>query len=108
MVIRPVVYSDIDKLYRLAEKVGPGMTTFPADKDTLLNKIKASEQAFCATTTKKNVNSFLMVLEDTQTKDLIGTSAIYSNIGKNAPFYSFKILSRTKSVRKYKSNVSLR
>jgi arginine N-succinyltransferase len=106
IVIRPVVYSDIDKLYKLAEKVGPGMTTFPADKDTLLNKIKASEQAFCATTTKKNVNSFLMVLEDTKTKDLIGTSAIYSNIGKNAPFYSFKILSRDKHSYGLKSKVS--
>jgi arginine N-succinyltransferase len=106
MVIRPVEYTDIDKLYELAEKVGPGMTTFPADRETLSNKIADSKRAFCATAVKDNANSFLMVLEDTQTKALIGTAGIYSNIGKDAPFYSFKILSRDKLSYGLKSRVS--
>lgn len=106
VVIRPVEHADLEKLYELAEKVGPGMTTFPADKETLTIKIKDSKRAFCDATAKEKANSFLMVLEDTKTNAIIGTAGVYSNIGINTPFYSFKILSRDKHSYGIKSKVS--
>lgn len=106
IIIRPVKHTDIDRLYNLAKKVGPGMTTFPADKEVLLQKIEASEKAFSLSATKEEANSFLMVLEDTKTNALMGTAGVYSNIGKDVPFYTFQILSRNKHSYKIQNKVS--
>lgn len=113
IVIRPVAYADLDRLYNLAKKVGPGMTTFPADKEILLQKIVASEKAFSFSATKEPAakeesNSFLMVLEDTQTNAVMGTAGVYSNIGKDVPFYTFQILSRNKHSYKLQNKVASR
>ena len=106
IVIRPVKYADIDQLYKLAKRVGPGMTTFPADKEVLLQKIESSEKAFSLAATKEQENSFLMVLEDTNTNVIMGTAGVYGNIGKDVPFYTFQILSRNKHSYKIKNKVS--
>ncbi|NQY89123.1 MAG: arginine N-succinyltransferase [Colwellia sp.] len=106
IVIRPVEYTDIDSLYNLAKRVGPGMTTFPADREVLLQKIARSEIAFSVSVIKEQSNSFLMVLEDTDTNAVMGTAGVYSNIGKDVPFYTFQILSRNKYSYGLKSKVS--
>jgi len=105
IVIRPVDYIDIDQLYNLARKVGPGMTTFPANRGILLKKIIASKKAFSTAINKDHANSFLMVLENTKTKELMGTAGVYSNIGVEEPFYSFKLLTRTKHSSEIQSKV---
>lgn len=96
ILVRPVDTTDIEQLFNLAKKVGPGMTTFPADKKVLLEKIAASKKAFSINTIADNENSFLMVLENDKTKAIMGTAGVYSNIGKKVPFYTFQILSRFK------------
>lgn len=96
IVIRPAALTDIDRLFQLAEKVAPGMTTFPPDREVLLNKIHASNNAFSLNVNKEDENSYLMVLENTDTKEIMGTAGVYSNIGKDSPFYTFQILSRYK------------
>jgi|TARA_R110001583_G_scaffold53927_3_gene165893 arginine N-succinyltransferase len=106
IVIRPVEHEDIDGLYHLAQKAGPGMTTFPPDKKVLTQKIIASNKAFSDDYDKNTEGSFLMVLVDTQTNVIMGTAGIYSNIGKDTPFYSFKILTRSKHSYKLNSKVS--
>jgi arginine N-succinyltransferase len=40
-------------------------------------------------------------MEDTATGELLGTSAVYSNIGVDAPFYSFVMLTRTQHCFEY-------
>lgn len=106
IVIRPVEHDDIDGLYQLAKKAGPGMTTFPPDKKVLTQKIIASHKAFNLEYDKSTEGSFLMVLVDNDTNLIMGTAGIYSNIGKNTPFYSFKILTRSKHSYKLDSKVS--
>lgn len=106
IIIRPVRHDDLDRLFNLAKRVGPGMTTFPADKKVLLQKIEASEKAFSLSATNEQANSFLMVLEDTKTNALMGTAGVYSNIGKDVPFYTFQILSRNKHSYKIKNKVA--
>lgn len=106
IVIRPVEQDDIDGLYHLAKKAGPGMTTFPPDRKVLTQKIIASTEAFSDDYDKNAEASFLMVLVDTQTNIIMGTAGIYSNIGKDTPFYSFKILTRSKHSYKLDTKVS--
>jgi len=96
IVVRPVNTSDIQQLYQLAKKVAPGITTFPPDMDVLKQKIKSSVEGFSEISSNEHSSSYLMVLEDTKTQKILGTSAVYSNIGQEIPFYTFKILSRSK------------
>lgn len=106
IVIRPVQHSDIELLYNLAKRVGPGMTTFPADKQVLGQKIVESEKAFLGASDNKKSRSFLMVLEDTVNGSVMGTAAVYSDIGTETPFYTFKILSRDKYSYEIKAKVA--
>jgi arginine N-succinyltransferase len=91
-LIRPVTSLDLDALFHLAEKVSPGMTTFPPDKEVLAQKIALSEQAF---STNNNSDSYLMVLENVPSGKILGTAGVYANIGTTTPFYSFAALTRT-------------
>lgn len=106
IIIRPVEHDDINGLYQLAKKAGPGMTTFPPDRKVLTQKIIASNKAFSFDFDKDTEGSFLMVLVDDETNLIMGTAGIYSNIGKDTPFYSFKILTRSKHSYKLDSKVS--
>jgi len=82
------------------------MTTFPADKEVLHEKIAASERAFSLSAIKEQSNSFLMVLEDSETNAVMGTAGVYSNIGQEVPFYTYKILSRNKYSYEIKNKVT--
>ncbi|MEW6997336.1 arginine N-succinyltransferase [Colwelliaceae bacterium BS250] len=105
VIIRPVEHDDIDGLYQLAKKAGPGMTTFPPDRKVLMQKIIASNNSFSLDFDKDTEGAFLMVLVDDETNLIMGTAGIYSNIGKETPFYSFKILTRNKHSYKLDSKV---
>jgi len=99
IIIRPVKTTDIDQLYRLATKVAPGITTFPPNENILRKKVADSIEGFSGTPTDQRSNSYLMVMEAIDTEKrvtrIMGTAAVYANIGKDIPFYTFKILSRT-------------
>ncbi len=99
IIVRPVARHDIDQLIHLAKKVAPGITTFPANNDVLLQKIEGSISGFSETPSDDKSNTYLMVLEQTdpltQKSTIMGTSAVYANIGRDIPFYTFKILKRT-------------
>jgi len=96
IIIRPAVAKDLDQLYDLAERAGPGMTTFPPNHEVLSRKLEAAQAAFAG-----DGDSYLMVMEDTATGQLLGTSAVYSDIGIDAPFYSFVMLTRTQHCFEY-------
>ena len=52
IVIRPVEHDDINGLYHLAKKAGPGMTTFPPDRKVLTQKIIAQLKRLATIMTK--------------------------------------------------------
>ena len=95
IIIRPVGPADLDQLFGLAKKVAPGITTFPPNLDVLSQKIAASFRGFNETPATESTNSYLMFMENTENNTIMGTAAVYSNIGKEVPFYTFKILTRT-------------
>jgi arginine N-succinyltransferase len=94
-VIRPVKPEDLDDLFKLAEVMAPGITTFPPDKSKLIQKIIDSKAAFNLAIDHPGPRSFLLVLEDIKRNRVAGTAGIYSHIGHDTPFYSFKITKQT-------------
>ena len=102
-IVRPVAHADLDQLYQLANKVSPGMTTFPPNKSILENKINASQAAFSG-----NGDDYLMVVEEYNGGRILGTAGVYANIGLQTPFYSFAMLTRTQQCYELNMRVSSR
>jgi len=89
-VIRPVALADTDTVLSLAASLGSGMTTFPADRDTIAAKVENSVGSF-AGTCKSADAQYLMVLEDNETKNILGVSAVYPEIGRPFGFFSYHV-----------------
>ncbi|MFQ5535683.1 MAG: arginine N-succinyltransferase [Sphingomonadales bacterium] len=95
MVVRPSGPGDLDQVFGLAKRAGTGMTNLPPDRDTLAARIDESRASFAAETSEPGAETYLFVLEDTDTGAIAGTSGIYARIGFGKPFYSYKILQVT-------------
>lgn len=97
MVIRPSRAGDLDSIFRLAESAGTGMTNLPPDRATLAARIAASVNSVTAEVSEPGTETYLFVLEDTASGEIVGTSGIYARIGFGKLFYSYKILTLTQT-----------
>lgn len=94
LVLRSAEARDLDAIHALAKDSGFGLTTLPKDKKILKQRLEQSlEQSPTEST------YYLFVLEDLKNHQLIGTSAIETAVGAEAPFYSYKLSKRIKSIR---------
>lgn len=91
-LVRPVQRGDIDALYSVADAIGKGMTTFPADRDTIAAKVEASIATFDLELEGPE-RQMLLVLEDFEqgSAQVTGVSAVYPQIGHPYGFFSFHI-----------------
>jgi len=94
-VVRPVRLDDLDGLFGLAQKTGTGLTTLPAHKPALLEKIEDSIEAFSKPAEAQETHTYLLVLEEIKTGVICGTSALIVGIGLDKPFYSYRLLHQT-------------
>ena len=91
IIVRPVQTTDIDDVLKLAEQAYPGMTTLPPEREILEQKIDNSVRSINNTLTDQNNASYFLVMEDSQSKSIIGTAAIIACLGAKDDFYSYKI-----------------
>lgn len=100
MVIRTIQPGDLEELYRLAALTGVGFTSLVADEEMLKRKIELSVDSFeKETITAPNDESYLFVLEDTETGAIVGTSGLLATVGLDEPFYSYHLGTITHSSR---------
>ena len=95
--VRPARGDDFDAIYRLAELTGGGFTNLPADKGTLVAKLARSEVAFSADAETPTGDLFVFVLENGETGAICGTCQVFSRIGREQPFYSYRISKLTQT-----------
>ncbi|NQZ30431.1 MAG: arginine N-succinyltransferase [Oceanospirillaceae bacterium] len=89
LFIRPSKLSDLNALLALSEQVGDGMTSMPTCKASWERKLLSSEQAFNSPKAPAQ-SCYFMVLEDSITAKIVGTTAIYTGLGLTQPFYSYQ------------------
>jgi arginine N-succinyltransferase len=94
MIIRPVRFDDIDALISLANKAGPGVTSFQPNKRMLTERINRCVSTFNGTA-KLADQCYLFVLEESETGAVVGISGIEVAVGLNDPWYNFRIDSIT-------------
>ncbi|GJL82725.1 MAG: arginine N-succinyltransferase [marine bacterium B5-7] len=90
LVIRPAIDSDVDQLFSISAATGPGMTSMPADRSMWEARLQKSAESF-STTPPECSGTYFMVLEDTNSGMIAGSTAIYTEIGRKHPFYSYKL-----------------
>lgn len=95
--IRPARPDDLAALYEMAKLTGGGFTNLPADKKSLAKTLERSEASLARTEDTLVADRVTMMLENVETGALRGTCQIFSKIGENAPFYSYRISALTQT-----------
>ena len=76
LIIRPITSDDYPALMQIAIDTGVGFTSLPINEDLLRKRIKHSEESFVAQVDKPGDQGYLLVMEDTETGEIVGTSGI--------------------------------
>lgn len=96
MIIRPVSLADLNALKAIAEESGPGFTSLVNDHDFLVQRIKRSIASFARDVKGPEQESYLFVLVDSSTGDVMGTAGIESRVGVRRPLYHYRMGQTTK------------
>ncbi|WP_025820831.1 arginine N-succinyltransferase [Shewanella marina] len=91
LIIRPIRDSDFDSLLLIAKESGHGFTSLPVNDALLRAKIKRAQESINKQVEKPFDEGYLMVLEDTDTGEVVGTCGIEAAVGMVDAFYHYRI-----------------
>lgn len=91
LIIRPIRANDYQALYDIAVESGHGFTSLPVNEELLRSKIARAEASFSKDVNKPFDESYLMVLEDTSTQQVVGTCGIEAAVGMEDAFYHYRL-----------------
>lgn len=94
-VIRPIQPGDLPQLTALAATITGGLTSLPNDADFLEARVNDSLRSFDPKIRRAGDEYYLFVLEDTESRELLGTSGVHARVGGFDPFYSYEIRHKT-------------
>src|SRR3954470_5206129 len=89
-VVRPVELTDIDALEKLAAATMPGVHTLPKTREKIAASVERSIASFAAHVDIPSEESYLFVLEQSATRSIAGTAAIFASAGSNGTYFSFR------------------
>lgn len=95
--VRPARNDDFQAIHDMAMLTGGGFTNLPQDKGALVAKLSRSAAAFATETGSPEGDLFLFVLENAETGEIRGTCQVFSRIGVEHPFYSYRISKLTQT-----------
>ncbi len=90
-VIRPIRQDDYSSLHDIAVESGIGFTSLPVNEPLLKRKISSAEASFSADVDEPGKQSYLFVMEDTETDQVVGTSGIEATVGLDDAFYHYHL-----------------
>lgn len=102
--IRPISANDLDSLMQLLEESGHGLTSLPKDRDFIANKIDDSERSFKFRKIGPRGESYLFVMEESETKKVVGVSGIISKIGGFEAYYFYRVKTEVLSSKMLKKD----
>lgn len=89
-IIRPIRPDDFSALKQIAIDSGHGFTSLPVDDHYLSNKIEKADASFQKQVSQHNQESYLFVLQDMQSGEVVGTTGINATIGITTPVYHYR------------------
>jgi arginine N-succinyltransferase len=88
-IVRPAARSDLDRLEAMIAHVDPGMLTMPASREAMAARIERSLSAFKRPSSPPENECYFLVMEEDG--ELLGTASVFTNLGAERPFYSYRI-----------------
>ncbi|MDC0664110.1 arginine N-succinyltransferase [Marinobacter sp. SS21] len=89
MIIRPIAHADLPALQQIAVESGPGFTSLIDDGEFLVRKIQHSIDSFGREVSAPGQESYLFVLEEPTTGEVMGTTGIEAAVGLTSPLYHY-------------------
>lgn len=90
-IIRAATPDDLQPIYEMAKLTGGGFTNLPADRKSLASKLERSAEAFARDEDSVADELFVLVLENTETREIRGTCQLITRVGQKWPFYSYRL-----------------
>lgn len=89
-IIRPIEQGDLKGLKKIAVDSGHGFTSLPDDEKRLQDKIDHSVASTEQKWQGRGEDSYLFVLEDLSTGNIVGTTGIEASVGLSEPLYHYR------------------
>ena len=83
--------SDLEPLYEMAKLTGGGFTNLPADRAALGSKLERAADAFARTDDLLGDDQFVLILENVESGAVRGTCQLFTQVGQQWPFYSYRL-----------------
>ncbi|MBM0170239.1 arginine N-succinyltransferase [Altererythrobacter sp. C41] len=93
--LRAARTDDLEPIYEMAKLTGGGFTNLPPDRDALSAKLNRAATAFARTDDALGDDQFVLVLENTATGEVRGTCQLFTQVGQQWPFYSYRLTTLT-------------
>jgi len=92
LIVRPATTHDAESLFDLARQAGAGFTSLAVGDEQLRIRLEKSEKSFKSESRISPDHVYLLMLEETNTGEILGMSAVKAQIGMRDPFFNFRIL----------------
>jgi arginine N-succinyltransferase len=88
--VRPIARDDLPAVLALSERTGTGLTTLPANRERLAERIERSLASFAGTAERADA-CYMFVLVDGGENRVVGISAIEAAVGLREPWYNYHV-----------------
>jgi len=88
--VRPVTRDDLPAVFALSERTGAGLTTLPANRDRLAQRIERSLRSFTLDVELAEA-CYVFVLADSVTGDVAGICGVEAAVGLAEPWYNSRL-----------------
>jgi arginine N-succinyltransferase len=105
--VRPAREDDLDALLELAKMTGGGFTNLPPNREALERRLAWSTASFAKEVEAPDNELYMLFLEDSVTGRIGGTACLFSRVGVEWPFYSYKLGNVTQSSRELKRTFAM-
>jgi arginine N-succinyltransferase len=105
--VRPAREDDLDAALELARMTGGGFTNLPPNRDALARRLAWSAESFARDIAAPDNEYYMLFLEDSATGRIGGTACLFSRVGAEWPFYSYKLGMVTQTSRELKRTFAM-
>ena len=88
--VRPIARDDLPAVFTLSERSGAGLTTLPANRERLSERIDRSLASFAGTADRGDA-CYVFVLIDSRDERVVGICAIEAAVGLKEPWYNYHV-----------------
>lgn len=105
--IRPAREDDVDALLALAEQTGGGFTNLPPNRESLAKRIRWSVDSFSREGKLPDDELYMLLMEEAGTGRIGGSAMIFSRLGGEWPFYTYKIATMNQTSKELGRNITM-